>query len=215
MVIATISVAPLETSDRCEALSPNAIRLSNTHCIVRPGNPAKTSCMTGRSYQRFTVTIGIAAMPAAASSTACSSRGGEAPKSPRRPNQGTAAITGARGEPLAAHLDACHSPAADVYARQRRRPDFATAGDDEIARRLGIHLVQRAERQDDGRCRRIRREHVGEDAHECVGCRVAGLLIQGGDGERMPQPLLERRTLAVTIEPLLHREPWRIDGDRL
>ena len=163
--------------------------------------------MTGRSYQRFTVTIGIAAMPAAASSTGCSSAGGEAPKSPRRPNQGTAAIDRARGEPLAAHLDACDSPAADVHARQRRRAHFAAAAGDEVARRLGVHLVQRAERQDDRRCRRIRREHVGEDAHERLGCGVAGLLIQGGDGERMPQPLLERRALAVTIEPLLHREP--------
>ena len=37
---------------------PNAWRLSNTHCIVRPGRPTNGTSITGRSSQRFTVTIG-------------------------------------------------------------------------------------------------------------------------------------------------------------
>src|SRR5262249_4254458 len=42
----TIASAPLDTSDRCDADSPdglNTVRLSNTHCIVRPGRPTNGS----------------------------------------------------------------------------------------------------------------------------------------------------------------------------
>ena len=63
---ATSASAPLATSDRCDARSPNACRLSNTHCICRPGSPTNASSITGRSYQRFTVTIGFAPRRAAA-----------------------------------------------------------------------------------------------------------------------------------------------------
>src|SRR5687768_9252484 len=51
--------AALDTSERCEACSPNTRRLSNTHCIDLPGSPTNGSSMTTRSYQRLTVTIGI------------------------------------------------------------------------------------------------------------------------------------------------------------
>ena len=33
--------APLDTSERCELASPKSARLSNTHCIARPGRPTK------------------------------------------------------------------------------------------------------------------------------------------------------------------------------
>ena len=33
------ATAPLDTSDRCDASPPNTARLSNTHCIDRPGSP--------------------------------------------------------------------------------------------------------------------------------------------------------------------------------
>ena len=38
----TSASAPLETSDRCDAASPNTCRLSNTHCISRPGRPTNS-----------------------------------------------------------------------------------------------------------------------------------------------------------------------------
>ena len=41
-------------------------RLSNTHCIARPGRPMNGSSMTGRSNHRFTVTIGDDAIRRAA-----------------------------------------------------------------------------------------------------------------------------------------------------
>ena len=60
------SAAPLDTSDRCAASSPNTIRLSNTHCIARPGRPTNGSSRTGRSSHRLTVTIGDASVRRAA-----------------------------------------------------------------------------------------------------------------------------------------------------
>ena len=43
------------------APSPNSTRLSNTHCIIRPGRPTNVASVTGRSNHRLTVTIGDAA----------------------------------------------------------------------------------------------------------------------------------------------------------
>ena len=57
--------APLETSERCDVGSPNTARLSNTHCIVRPGSPTNV-LGDRRSNQRLTVTIGDAAVDSAA-----------------------------------------------------------------------------------------------------------------------------------------------------
>ena len=66
------SSAPLDTSDRCEADSPKTSRLSNTHCIVRPGSPTNGSSITTRSNQTFTVTIGDAAVARADASMSLS-----------------------------------------------------------------------------------------------------------------------------------------------
>ena len=62
---------------------------------------------------------------------------------------------------------------------------------------------------------RIRREHVGEDAHEGLGRGVGGLLIQRRHRQRVPQPLLQRGPLGVAIEPLLHGQARRVHGHRL
>ena len=62
----TSADAPLETSDTCEVDSPNSARLSNTHCIERPGKPTNVLEVTGRSNQRLIVTIGEASVDSAA-----------------------------------------------------------------------------------------------------------------------------------------------------
>jgi hypothetical protein len=65
----TTDSAPLDTVDRCDARSPKASRLSNTHWFTRPGSPTNGESSTTRSNQRFTVTIGDQGVRAAASST--------------------------------------------------------------------------------------------------------------------------------------------------
>ena len=88
----TSASAPLATSDRCDAASPNARRLSKTHCISRPGSPTNTSSITARSYQRFTVTIGLDAMREAAATIGAI--GAVSPtSSDSSANHGTAATT--------------------------------------------------------------------------------------------------------------------------
>ena len=41
VALPTNALAPLDTSERCELASPRIARLSNTHCIARPGSPTK------------------------------------------------------------------------------------------------------------------------------------------------------------------------------
>jgi hypothetical protein len=96
LVLATTASAPLDTSDRCEALSPNSRRLSNTHCIVRPGRPMNAERVTSRSSHRLTVTIGEPGVASAAANTAASG-GGSGQNAARSPYHGTAQIT-ARGQ---------------------------------------------------------------------------------------------------------------------
>src|SRR5205807_5006516 len=95
LVTETTFSAPLDTSDRCDVRSPKPRRLSNTHCMVRPGNPTSTCSVTTRSNQRFTVRTGDAAVGSAASSVARSDAGGST-KTSESANQGTAQMmTGA------------------------------------------------------------------------------------------------------------------------
>ena len=51
------------------APAPNSSRLSNTHCMVRPGSPRNAASVTRRSSQRLTVTMGEAGVASAASNT--------------------------------------------------------------------------------------------------------------------------------------------------
>ena len=71
-VRSAIGVAPLDTTERCDASSPKTVRLSKTHCMARPGRPMNGSSITCRSNHRFTVTIGDEAMARARSSVSVS-----------------------------------------------------------------------------------------------------------------------------------------------
>src|SRR4029079_5983894 len=88
---ATTSSAPLDTSDRCDHALPARRDLSKTHWNVRRGSPTTAVRVTGRSSQRFTVTIGEGLM-----ASACSAIGlnAEIPSANAgNANQGTADTT--------------------------------------------------------------------------------------------------------------------------
>src|ERR1700704_4493652 len=91
-VWSTSGDAPLDTSERCDAPSPNTALLSNTHCMARPGKPANGTSRTGRANQRFTVTIGDDAI-APARETIFDNSGGLGSNKPSRANHGTAETT--------------------------------------------------------------------------------------------------------------------------
>ena len=142
------------TGARSRCRTPAACRRPTAS--IGPGSPTNGSSITRRSYQRFTVTIGFDAIALAVAPTSLTSAGGAAPaKSVRMPNHGTAAID-ASGPGCARRARrrpsrACH-PISD--ARERANAHFPAAALDEGARRLGVHLVQRPDRQRDRRGRR-------------------------------------------------------------
>ena len=175
-------------------------RLSNTHCISRPGSPTNGSSITGRSYQRFTVTIGFESMRDAArddrrqrrrcrraeqrSQREPRHRGDDARPSNRSPRTSTprdAAVSiTTRASAFDAHLSA---------ARSMKR-----------ARRLGVHLVRAAASAARATTSvAIRPEHLGQHADE--GRRRGDIrrLVQRRDRQRLPQPLAKPSALAVRV----------------
>ncbi len=178
------SAAPLDTRDRCDAVSPTTMRLSNTHCITRPGRPTNGSSSTGRSNHRLTVTIGDARGRARGVKRRLQRMRRRPRTGPPGANHGTAhTMTG--GAP---GLGACRS-----RIRRRRRPTRIRAVApvvtvpprrfDVLARRLRVHLVQRPGRQHDrgrpGACA----EHLGEHAGKRRG---GGRSRPAGSARRAP-----------------------------
>ncbi len=83
------------------------------------------------------------------------------------------------------------------------------------ARRLGIHLVQRAQRQRDRRRPAIGAEHLGEHAHERRRQRFVWRLIERRERQRLPQPGRQLLGLPALAQPARHgdvavdRQPCR------
>ena len=191
--------APLDTSDRCEARSPNARRLSNTHCIVAAGQ-ADEQIVHHRPVvpQRFTVTIGIGRIARGVGDR----RGERAPASAaeetsERRTTAPPRSTAARAIRSPRTSTPCDSSAGDRIARERaRRAHFPAALLDVRARRLGVHLVAAARAGStiaaiDG----IGPEHLREHAHERRRRGFSRRLVQRRHGQRLPQPLAERVAL--------------------
>ena len=131
LVIATTSSAPLQTSDRCEAVAPKMRPLSNTHWNVLPGRPTNAVSVTDRSYQRLTVTIGEAAIRLAlsardvSSGTPCTVSGNEnhgtdeitAPASTRWPRRSTPTARPPSTASVAGTPDCTDDPRASSHRR--------------------------------------------------------------------------------------------------
>ena len=173
--------APLETSERWTGMTPESCRargrlrsrpgrricdVSNTHCIVRPGRPTKASGRTGRSSQRFTVTIGDEAVPAAAAIRGASAPSGSWNR-PGRPNHGTATTTASgSGSASPRTLTLSTRPprtATRASALTRTSPPRlsmnARAGSAYISS-SGVAVIPSAA------SRGVAREHLCKDAHE-------------------------------------------------
>ena len=190
-------------------LSPPQFQ-SNTHCIARPGRPTNGSCITCRSYQRLTVTIGFASIRDACA-TMCESGAGTAvreQRSQREPRHGRDDRAGADGSRFvgaaAANLDAPYAAFVSHDARQGAGAHLAAALLDVRPRRFRVHLVQRPARQHHRRRLAVRAEHLRQDAHERLRQRLAGRLIQRRDGERLPQPRRQHRALPAIPQPAGH-----------
>ena len=97
-------------------------RLSKTHCISRPGSPTNDSSITRRSYQRFTVTIGIDVHRAAA-----------AERSRERAAAARRRRAGVRCEP---RHGGDHRGACDRGRRGCRPPRTASVLDDDARQRV-------------------------------------------------------------------------------
>ena len=118
------------------ASPPNTSRLSNTHCIARPGRPMNGSSITRRSNRDVHVTIGDDAIWLARAMTSASA-GGTSSKNVGQANHGT------RGDDVAdlptsapaACTPATASPATHDL-RGRAGPDRAAGALDVLARRL-------------------------------------------------------------------------------
>ena len=122
----------------------------------------------------------------------------------RMPNHGTAATTPRGRDVLAADVDAGHARAVGHHASERAGAHFPAAAFDEGARRLGVHLVQRAQRQRDRRRPSIGAEHLGEHAHEGRRERFVWRLIERRERQRLPQPGRQLLGLPALVQPARH-----------
>ena len=146
-------------------------RLSNTHCIARPGRPTNGSSSTGDRTRDS---------PSRSATTPCAARAIEHRCERRRlaVEQIAQARTTARPRSrapavqlLAAGLDGRRraSPLDADLRRRRRSAPRRRALSMYCARRLGVHQVQRPGRQHDRRRLRIGAEHLGRARARTTG----------------------------------------------
>ena len=79
---------------------------------------------------------------------------------------------------------------------ERIELDLAAAGLEVRARRLAEHLVERPGRHAERRVERVVAEDLPENPHEWLGLGLRRRLVEGGDGQRLPQ---QRRSAAASV----------------
>ena len=180
------------------AWPPKTARLSNTHCMVRPGRPTSVRSVTTRSNQRLTVTIGDAAVLTRRRATRPSARAvlgqhvregvpGHGADDRRRPSSRSFAI------------DACGPTLAVRRADStgRLRPHFPAALSMNARAGSAYSSSSGFTRQRQRGIARAAAEHPRRGRGERRGRGHVDRLIQRRHRQRLPQHLDEPRRLAV------------------
>ena len=182
-------------------------RLSNTHCIARPGRPTNGSSSTARSNQRLTVTIGDDGHAAGAIEHRLASAGGSPAKRSREREPRHRATRRAsrchRSPPASTPVDGIASTIDTVAgAPVRTAPPCASMNS-----RAGSAYIwcsgrsaARSPRPAD------RRPNISASTRANTGAAATiRRLIQRRQRQRIPQHLAQPRRLAVADQPVLDR----------